>query len=130
MDGTIGATEDSTDGTTHIGAGTTGVGTIGATEATTVMDGIDHGDGIDGTIGVMADLDLATQVLVSAGTVLSTVMDTVMVMVMVMATGITIEIVDFPIEAMQLTTQEEAITIETQQIIADYLLQRLEVVLM
>ena len=83
-------------------------------------------DGIDGTIGVMADLDLATQVLVSAGTVLSTVMDTVMVM----ATGITIEIVDFPIEAMQLTTQEEAITIETQQIIADYLLQRLEVVLM
>lgn len=126
MDGTIGATEDSTDGTTHIGAGTTGVGTIGATEATTVMDGIDHGDGIDGTIGVMADLDLATQVLVSAGTVLSTVMDTVMVM----ATGITIEIVDFPIEAMQLTTQEEAITIETQQIIADYLLQRLEVVLM
>ncbi|HAF77989.1 MAG TPA: hypothetical protein DCG42_11800 [Maribacter sp.] len=126
MDGTIGATEDSTDGTTHIGAGTTGVGTIGATEVTTVMDGIDHGDGIDGTIGVMADLDLATQVLVSAGTVLSTVMDTVMVM----ATGITIEIVDFPIEAMQLTTQEEAITIETQQIIADYLLQRLEVVLM
>ncbi len=126
MDGTIGATEDSTDGTTHIGAGTTGVGTIGATEVTTVMDGIDHGDGIDGTIGVMADLDLATQVLVSAGTVLSTVMDTVMVM----ATGITIEIVDFPIEAMLLTTQEEAITIETQQIIADYLLQRLEVVLM
>ena len=126
MDGTIGATEDSTDGTTHIGAGTTGVGTIGATEVTTVMDGIDHGDGIDGTIGVMADLDLATQVLVSAGTVLSTVMDTVMVM----ATGITIEIVDFPIEAMQLTTQEEAITIETQQIIAHYLLQRLEVVLM
>ena len=126
MDGTIGATEDSTDGTTHIGAGTTGVGTIGATEVTTVMDGIDHGDGIDGTIGVMADSDLATQVLVSAGTVLSTVMDTVMVM----ATGITIEIVDFPIEAMQLTTQEEAITIETQQIIADYLLQRLEVVLM
>lgn len=126
MDGTIGATEDSTDGTTHIGAGTTGVGTIGATEVTTVMDGIDHGDGIDGTIGVMADLDLATQVLVSAGTVLSTVMDTVMVM----ATGITIEIVDFPIEAMQLTTQEEAITIETQQIIADYLLQRLGVVLM
>lgn len=122
MDGTIGATEDSTDGTTHIGAGTTGVGTIGAMEVTTVMDGIDHGDGIDGTIGVMADLDLATQVLVSAGTVLSTVM--------VMATGITIEIVDFPIEAMQLTTQEEAITIETQQIIADYLLQRLEVVLM
>jgi hypothetical protein len=128
MDGTIGVTEDSTDGTTHIGAGTTGVGTIGAMEVTTVMDGIDHGDGIDGTIGVMADLDLATQVLVSAGTVLSTVMDTVMVMVM--ATGITIEIVDFPIEAMQLTTQEEAITIETQQIIADYLLQRLEVVLM
>lgn len=126
MDGTIGATEDSTDGTTHIGAGTTGVGTIGAMEVTTVMDGIDHGDGIDGTIGVMADLDLATQVLVSAGTVLSMVMDTVMVM----ATGITIEIVDFPIEAMQLTTQEEAITIETQQIIADYLLQRLEVVLM
>ena len=126
MDGTIGATEDSTDGTTHIGAGTTGVGTIGAMEVTTVMDGIDHGDGIDGTIGVMADSDLATQVLVSAGTVLSTVMDTVMVM----ATGITIEIVDFPTEAMQLTTQEEAITIETQQIIADYLLQRQEVVLM
>lgn len=126
MDGTIGATEDSTDGTIHIGAGTTGVGTIGAMEVTTVMDGIDHGDGIDGTIGVMADLDLATQVLVSAGTVLSTVMDTVMVM----ATGITIEIVDFPTEAMQLTTQEEAITIETQQIIADYLLQRQEVVLM
>lgn len=126
MDGTIGATEDSTDGTTHIGVGTIGVGTIGAMEVTTVMDGIDHGDGIDGTIGVMADLDLATQVLVSAGTVLSTVMDTVMVM----ATGITIEIVDFPIEAMLLTTQEEAITIETQQIIADYLLQRLEVVLM
>tara|TARA_R110000751_G_scaffold125930_3_gene227677 strand:- start:476 stop:856 length:381 start_codon:yes stop_codon:yes gene_type:complete len=126
MDGTIGATEDSTDGTIHIGAGTTGVGTIGAMEVTTVMDGIDHGDGIDGTIGVMADSDLATQVLVSAGTVLSTVMDTVMVM----ATGITIEIVDFPTEAMQLTTQEEAITIETQQIIADYLLQRQEVVLM
>ena len=126
MDGTIGATEDSTDGTIHIGAGTTGVGTIGAMEVTTVMDGIDHGDGIDGTIGVMADSDLATQVLVSAGTVLSTDLDTVMVM----ATGITIEIVDFPTEAMQLTTQEEAITIETQQIIADYLLQRQEVVLM
>ena len=41
MDGTIGATEDSTDGTTHIGAGTTGVGEAmaGTTGAGEVMAG-------------------------------------------------------------------------------------------
>ncbi|MEP3998935.1 MAG: hypothetical protein ABJM12_00930 [Ekhidna sp.] len=104
-----------TDGTTGalavitVGQIRCGDGIIGVTEVSMVMAGTIHGDGIDGTdgiIGDMADSDLVMQVLDSDGIILITAM------VMAMEIDTTIAIIDTLTEAMRLTTQDEVITTE------------------
>lgn len=105
MDGIVMDTVDFTDGQILFG-----VGTIG--DMAVIMDmamaGTILGDGTDGIIGDMEDLDMAMQVLASDGTILTTVMDTGTVM----ATETTTEITVIPIEVMLTTTQDEVTIIE------------------
>lgn len=105
-DGTTGALAVITDGQIRCGDGI-----IGVTEVSMVMAGTIHGDGIDGTdgiIGDMADSDMVMQVLDSDGIILITDM----AMAMAMEIDTTIAIIDTLTEAMRITTQDEVISTE------------------
>lgn len=125
MDGTTGTMVVFTDG----------AGTMLDTADIMVMAGVDHGDGIDGTIGAMAVLDLDIQDsdirdsdLDGTDLTMVTILDTHMVTVT--ETEITTETTVSLTEVMQSTIQEEEIIQDKRLIIVGFLQRQQEVVQM
>ncbi len=109
---------------------TDGDGTMLATQDFMVPDGVNHGDGtdgIDGTTGVMAVLDLDGIIGDTAGITGAMAMALITVMVMVTEIEITTETTVSLTEVMPSTIQEEVIIQDKLLIIVDFLPQQQEV---